>query len=162
MKPIIQAAVDSGRPPLELILDQPGRKRGKWDGKLIKALYLEKNFQVEGFPIWVEESSSIKFVSKKTTIRSQKVVEEAQEKHSKKKNPKKGVRFYAEAELLPGEKWPTREEWLERKKTGTVKADLDDDKLRKRADEADERAAGQMTPEAERILAEFTEKFKPH
>lgn len=158
MKPIIRAAVDSGRPPLELLLDEPNRKRCKWDGKLIKALYLNEAFEIEGYPVWVEESDSIFFKAKRHKIRSLAVVEAAQQTHQEKKNPEKGVRFSAEAKLKPGHKWPTRADWI-KKRSGVVE-DITADTDAERAAEAEERARAkvQQDPEVAAILAEFEEK----
>ena len=161
MKPIIQAAVDSGRPPLELILDEPDRPRCKWDGKLIKALYLNKAFEVDGYPVWVEESPDIVFEAKTLRIRSLKVVEMAQESHSNKKNPEKGVKFYAEANLKPGATWPTRKEWMDRKLGKVADAQkTGNDTERVQAAEERARAKVEADPEIARIVAEAEAKLK--
>ena len=160
MKPIIRAAVDSGRPPLELLLDEPDRRRCRWDGKLIKALYLNEAFEVEGHPIWVEESPDITFQAKRRVIRSAAVVEAAQETHGKKKHPEKGVRYYAKAVLKPGAKWPSRAEWQERQSKRANPEDARDEKMTQRAREAEERARvkAESNPEVRRILEELEAK----
>lgn len=161
MKPIIQAAVDSGRPPLELLLDQPGRKRSRWDGMLIKGLYLSNAYDIEGYPVWVEESDAVTFEAVPRVIRSLKVVEEAQKKESAKgENARKGLRFHAEARLLPGRQWPTRKEWEERHASGDRPPE--DGVIPKGAEEAEARAKAKVDadPEAQRIVAEFRERFK--
>lgn len=160
MKPIIRAAVDSGRPPLELLLDDPGRKRSKWDGKLIKALYLCEAFEIEGYPVWVEESDAVTFKAKRKRIRSLAVVEAAQETHNKKERPEKGIRFYAEAKLKPGRTWPTRKEWTDRRAGRDVEANVKDAAEAARISEAEERAKLKAAndPEVAAILAEFEEK----
>lgn len=160
MADVIQAAVDSGRPPLELLLDEPGRKRGKWDGKLIKGLYLSKQFEINGHPIWVEESPDIVFEAKRRKLRSAAVTEAAEETHSKKKNPEKGVRFYAEAKLKPGAAWPTRKAWSERR-AGKI-ADVETGNNAKRVSEAEERAREKVAanPEVARMVAEAERKLK--
>lgn len=159
MKPIIRAAVDSGRPPLELLLDEPGRKRGKWDGKLIKALYLCDAFEVEGHPVWIEESDAIYFEAKRKKFRSRAVVEAAQEAHQKKDSPEKGVSFYAVPRLRDGFTWPTRQEWINGQRGEMVE---DTGISSDRALEAEERAKAKLAadPEAAAILAEFEEKRK--
>lgn len=161
MKPLIRAAVDSGRPPLELILDEPDRKRCKWDGILIKALYLQEAYELEGYPIWVEESKDIQFELRHRDVRSLSVVEAAQAAESKKENPTKGRRFYAVPKLLPGRKWPTRKAWLDSRSNG---GDTDEDGAIdiKRIQEAEERAKAkaEANPEVERIIAEFERRFK--
>lgn len=163
MKPIIQAAVDSGRPPLELILDQPNRKRGKWDGKLIKALYLNKAYEVEGYPIWVEESKDIEFKAVPRVIRSLQVVEAAQEAESKKDNPTKGKRYHAEAVLRPGGQWPTRMGWAkDHSKRQLDQEEFSTVRQSRIAEEAEQRAAAKVAqdPEVQKVLAEFEAKRK--
>ena len=163
MKPIIQAAVDSGRPPLELLLNQPDRKRSKWDGILIKALYLNKAYEIEGYPVWVEESPDITFKAVPRVIRSIRAVEEAQEAEGKKDNPTKGKRFHAEAVLRSGAKWPTRVDWEKRHSSGEqIPEDGVTIRQSKIAEDAESRAAQKVAqdPEVQRILAEFEEKRK--
>lgn len=162
MKTIIRAAVDSGRPPLELLLDEPDRRRSKWDGKLIKALYMNEAFDVEGHPIWVEESPDIIFQAKKRVFRSKAVVEAAQDTHRKKKNPEKGVTFYAKPVLKPGKKWPTRAGWLAKQNEPTPD-DMKDEKMNVRAREAEERAAAKAAanPKVQRILEQLAAKRNP-
>lgn len=157
---MIRAAIDSGRPPLELILDQPNRKRCKWDGMLIKALYLLESYEVEGYPIWVEESPDITFSAKRREIRSAAVIESLQDKDSKSKSKKKGLRYYAEANLKPGAKWPTRKDWEERRANRANNAESSADATR--VAEAEQRAKEkvQNDPELQRIVAEFERKFK--
>lgn len=160
MKPVIQAAVDSGRPPLELLLNDPGRKRSKWDGMLIKGLYLNNAYDIEGYPIWVEESDAVSFEAKPRVIRSLKVVEEAQAKESAKGDrARKGIRFHAEAKLLPGRTWPTRKDWEQRHARGEI---IPEEGMQPRgAEEAEARAKAKVDadPEAQRIVAEFRERF---
>lgn len=162
MKTIIRAAVDSGRPPLELLLDEPDRKRSKWDGKLIKALYMNEAFDVDGHPIWVEESPDIIFQAKRRVFRSKAVVQAAEETHRSKKSPEKGVQYYAKATLKPGKKWPTRADWLA-KQNGPSVEDEQDEKLAQRAKEAEERAAAKVAadPEIQRILDELAARRNP-
>lgn len=163
MRPIIQAAVDSGRPPLELLLNQPDRKRSKWDGMLIKALYLYKSYEIEGYPIWIEESPDIGFKAVPRVIRSLQVVEIEQDRESRKDNPTKGKRFHAEAVLRPGATWPTRADWERRHRSGEVIPE-EGVSLRKGkiAEDAELRAAEKVSqdPEVQKVLAEFEEKRK--
>lgn len=161
MKPLIRAAIDSGRPPLELILDEPDRKRSKWDGILIKALYLQEAYELEGYPIWVEESKAVRFELRHRDVRSLSVVEAAQASESKKDNPTRGRRFYAVPKLLPGHKWPTRKEWLDSRSTGgDTEADGAVDM--QRIEEAEQRAREKVArnPDAQRIIAEFEAMVK--
>lgn len=161
MKTIIRAAVDSGRPPLELLLDRPNRPRSKWDGKLIKALYMNEAFDIDGHPIWVEESKDIDFQLGRRVFRSKAIVQKAEEDHRKKKNPERGVQFYAKPVLKPGKKWPTRAGWL-KKQDGPDVEDLQDEKMLKRAAEAEERAAAKAAadPEVQRILDQLAAQRK--
>lgn len=158
MKSVIQAAVDSGRPPLELLLDQPGRKRSRLDGILIKALYLQRAYEIEGYPIWVEESRDISFKAVPRVIRSLQAVEVAQEKAGDK--APKGQRWHAEPVLRPGAKWPTRAEWESRKAGGEVVPEEGIDALAAREAEERAKALVEANPEAQRIVAEFRERFK--
>lgn len=161
MKHAVQAAVDSGRPPLELLLNQPDRKRSKWDGMLIKGLYMAKSFEIEGYPIWVEESPDVSFKAVPRVIRSLAVVEAEQKKETAKGDrATKGKRFHAEAVLAPGKKWPTRKDWLDRHAAGEI---IPEEGVQTRfTEEAEARAAEKVAadPEAQRIVAEFREKFK--
>lgn len=161
MKPIIRAAIDSGRPPLELLLDEPNRKRSRWDGILIKAIYLQEAYELEGYPIWYEESDAIAFEVRHRDVRSQAVVERAQKAESKKDNPTPGRRFYAVPKLVPGKKWPTRKAWLASKSRGEQAPDDEAVDL-KRIEEAEDRAKlkAEANPDVERIVAEFERRFK--
>lgn len=162
MKTIIRAAVDSGRPPLELLLDEPDRPRCKWDGKLIKALYLQEAFDLEGHPIWVEESPAVSFVARRRDVRSLKVVEDATAAHQKGKNPANGARFYAEAKLLPGQTWPTRTEWLKKKTQSPGEFAASDKVAEARIAEAEARAAEKAAanPDVARIIDEVKARVK--
>ena len=158
MKPIIRAAVDSGRPPLELLLDEPGRRRTTWDGKLIKALYLNEAFEVEGYPIWIEESPNVTFEAKSKVIRSLAVVEKAQDAEANKKNPTKGKRFYAEAVLVPGKTWPTRKEWQDRQGAKEVMPEVRANEVRISEAEARAKAKVAENPELQALIAQMEAK----
>lgn len=130
---------------------------------LIKGLYLANAYEVEGYPIWVEESASVTFKAVPRVIRSLQAVEIEQAKESKKDNPTKGKRFHAEAVLLPGAKWPTRKEWEERHRRGeTIPEEGVTVKSAKIVRDAEDRAREKTSqdPEALRIIAEFEERFK--
>lgn len=159
MKSIIQAAIESGRPPLELLLDQPNRERSRLDGILIKAYYLQKAYEVDGYPIWIEESTDVDFVAKGRVIRSLAVVEKAQEAEGKKKHTTHGKRFHAEVILHDGAKWPTRAAWIARRAAGHVVPE--DGVSPERRAEAEERAKQKAAenPEVAAIVAEFAERF---
>lgn len=159
MKSIIQAAIESGRPPLELLLDQPNRERSRLDGILIKAYYLQRAYEIDGYPIWIEESTDVDFVAKARVIRSLAVVERAQEAEGKKKNPMPGKRFHAEVVLHEGAKWPTRADWLARRAAGH---EVPEDGVNaERRIEAEERAREKAAdnPEVAAIVAEFEAMF---
>jgi hypothetical protein len=151
--------VESGLPPLALLLNEPKREYSRWDMKLIKAYYFEQSYQVEGFPIWVEESPNVQFVAKSKIIRSQAVVESAQEKESKKKNPAKGKRFYAEPVVTSGGTWPRRKDWRDSQyeKISAARGETD----QKRAAEAEMRAAQKASndPEIQKIINKFSKRF---
>lgn len=159
MKSVIRAAIESGRPPLELLLDQPNRERTRLDGTLIKAYYLEQAYEVEGHAAWVEDSPDISFVLRTRDLRSLAVVEKAQDDESKKKNPTRGRRFWAEPVLRQGAKWPTRAEWL---KKNASREYVEDTTQAERIAEAEERAAAKVAenPEAAAIVAEMQKRFK--
>lgn len=133
------------------------------DGILIKALYLYKAYEVEGYPIWVEDSPDIGFKAVGKVIRSLQVVEIEQERESKKDNPEKGKRFHAEAVLKPGAKWPTRADWeARRRKKEPMPNDRATIRQGKIAEEAEARAAAKAAqdPEVQKVLAEFEAKRK--
>ena len=159
MKPIIRAAVESGLPPLALLLNDPKREHSRWDMKLIKAYYFEQSYQIEGFPIWVEESPNVTFVARSKVIRSQAVVERAQEAEGKKKNATHGKRFYAEPVITSGGTWPRRKDWQDRERNRASAAREEVDQ--QRTSEAEERAKQKASdsPEVQDIIRKFRKKF---
>lgn len=144
---------------MALLMNDPKREYSRWDMKLIKAYYLEQSYQVEGFPIWVEESPNVQFIAKSKVIRSQAVVETAQDKENKKKNPTKGKRFYAEPVVTGGGTWPRRKDWrmAQVEKISVARSEIDQN----RALEAEERAAKKASgdPEIQNIIKKFSKKF---
>lgn len=66
-------------------------------------------YELEGFPVWWEDSPRVKFVAKSRVIRSKAVVDQAQKKAGDKAPP--GTVFYAKPVLTSGTSWPTREDW---------------------------------------------------
>lgn len=144
---------------MALLLNEPKREYSRWDMKLIKAYYFEQSYQVEGFPIWVEESPSVTFVARSRIIRSQAAIERAQEAESKKKTPAHGKRFYAEPVVTSGGTWPRRKDWQERERR---KASVARDELSQvRTDEAEQRAKEKAAdnPEVQDIIRRFRKKF---
>lgn len=162
MKTIIQAAIESGYPPLALLENNLKRKPCSWDAKLIKAYYLEKVSDVEGYPIWVEESKDITFVAKTRTIRSQAAVAKKQDEMSQGKAKNFGVSVYAEAVLRAGKTWPTRDEWIAKRNSGPTETDLSDELQVQRVSDAESRAAAKVAnnPDLARIVADMEAKLK--
>lgn len=140
-------------------MNDPKREYSRWDMKLIKAYYFEQSYQVEGFPIWVEDSPNVQFVAKSKIIRSQAVVEKAQEAENKKKRPTHGKRFYAEPIVTSGGTWPRRRDWQdkERRRASAARVEID----QKRMDAAEERAKQKAAenPEIQNIIKKFQKKF---
>lgn len=140
-------------------MNDPKRKYSRWDMKLIKAYYFEQSYQIEGFPVWVEDSPNVQFVAKSKVIRSQAVIEKAQEAESKKKHPTHGKRFYAEPVVTSGGTWPRRSDWQdkERRRASAARAEVD----QRRVDAAEERAKQKAVdnPEIQDIIKKFQKKF---
>ena len=127
--------------------------------KLIKAYYFEESYQVDGFPIWVEESPNVSFVARSRVIRSQAVIEAAQAAENKKKNTTHGKRFYAEPVVTTGGRWPRRKDWQEKQRNSAA-SNLSEVQQR-RAKEAEERASAKASdnPEVKDIITKFRKKF---
>lgn len=126
-----------------MLFDDLEKKPTQWDAKLIKGLYMMEAFEVEGHPIWIEESPDIEFKAVPRDIRSLEAIEKKQEAESKKKNPRKGRRFIAIAKLKNSEsKWPTRAAWIEanRKKREGKPSEVSEKKIIDRDNAAEERA----------------------
>ena len=143
--PVIEAAIQSGLPPLALIADDPSRtgKYSKWDLKLIKAYYINKAFEVDGRPVWVEESPDIVWTAKSKVMRSAAAVEKEQERIGNMKGSNKhGLRVYAVPNLRPGASWPTRESWAKQREK-TYEPDADQ-KINERNQSAEQRAAAKL------------------
>lgn len=144
---------------MALLMNDPKREYSRWDMKLIKAYYFEQSYQIEGFPIWVEESPNVTFVARSRIIRSQAVVEKAQDAEGKKKNPTHGKRFYAEPVITSGGNWPRRKDWQERERR---KASVARDEMeQQRTNAAEERAKQKAAdnPEIQDIVNRFRKKF---
>jgi len=144
---------------LALLMNEPKREYSHWDMKLIKAYYFEQSYQIDGFPIWVEESPNVSFVARSKVIRSQAVIEAAQANENKKKNPTHGKRFYAEPVVTAGGLWPRRKDWQERERN-RAEANLNEMQQR-RAEGAEERASVKAAdnPEISEIISKFRKKF---
>ena len=144
---------------MALLMNEPQRKYSRWDMKLIKAYYFEQSYQIEGFPIWVEESPSVTFVARSRIIRSQAAVERAQDAESKKKTPTHGKRFYAEPVVTSGSTWPRRKDWheRERRKASVAREELSQVRTEEAEDRAREKALD--SPEVQDIIRKFRKKF---
>lgn len=144
---------------MALLLNDPKREYSRWDMKLIKAYYFEESYQVDGFPVWVEESPNVSFVARSKVIRSQAVVEAAQAAENKKKNTTHGKRFYAEPVIATGGRWPRRKDWQEKQRNNAA-SNLSEIQQR-RAEGAEERAASKAADnqEVQDIIIKFRKKF---
>ena len=83
------------------------------------AHYMLSDYEVEGWPIWVDNSDRVSFEVKKRVSKSGAAIEKAQwlaeKAQSKKKGdapPPFGQRFYAVPKTVDGEPLPRRKEWL--------------------------------------------------
>lgn len=144
---------------MALLLNDPKREYSRWDMKLIKAYYFEQSYQIDGFPVWIEESPNVSFVARSKIIRSQAVVEAAQAAENKKKNPTNGKRFYAEPVVTNGSAWPRRRDWQNRQHD--IASFNFTEKQQRRASEAEERASSKASsnPEIQGIISKFRKKF---
>lgn len=130
-RPLIEAAISSGRPPASLLLGDYKRTWGEWDDKLVAALAFLNRYEVEGWPVWIEESPRIKFEAKKKTIRSRQAIEKMRWQDEKKRSgdkkgkgrqekpPAFGVHYYVLPVTTDGGLWPRKAEWLEAQKEKT-------------------------------------------
>jgi hypothetical protein len=100
-------------PPLAFLMNDPGRREtwSKWDIKLVHAYHLNKVFEIDGYPIHIEESPDISWSVKRKKLRSAAAVEAEQEKMSKGNAKNYGVRIVAVPKLREGAKWPRRADW---------------------------------------------------
>lgn len=115
--PILQAAVDSRIPPTTLLMEQGDGEWSMWDYRLVKALYQREYWEIHGHPAWVQESPDISWVASLDIIPSEAARETKQRalQKSKKDAPAGGV-VSVRPRLADGAKWPTRDEWLQRKR----------------------------------------------
>lgn len=153
--------MDSGLSPLGLASNRPDRKRDRWDAQLIKGLYLLESYEVEGFPVWWEESERVGFRAKKKLIRSKQVVDKAQAAAAKSNGENHGIIHYAEPYLKRGSGWPTMAEWKSKQSQNETVSDEDGEaKVSAQSAGAEERAAEAVknNPELQAILAKFQPK----
>lgn len=111
--------------------------------RLIKAYYIAESYEIDGFPIWYEESPDVQFTAKKRVIRSAKVVETAQENAMKQNHSQHGARWYAVPVFKDGKR-PTRAEWLRKFEETDGNIDTKPDKIRERDRILEERAKAQI------------------
>ena len=135
----MKAAVDSGRPPTALLLGKRRKKWNRWDDKLLLAHYLLTDFEVEGWPIWVDTSERVEFQVKKRNSRSGAAIERVQWQAEKTRANKKGdtpppfgERLYAVPKTIDGKPLPRKRDWLEEQtaaKTSDTTRVADPDKM---------------------------------
>ena len=83
------------------------------------AHYMLSDYEVEGWPIWVDTSDRVMFEVKKRKSRSGAAIEKAQWSAEKARSKKKGdtpppfgERMYAVPKTVDGEPLPRKKEWL--------------------------------------------------
>jgi hypothetical protein len=118
MVPVIRTAISFGKPPLQLLLEDPSHvDLTRWDLKLINAFSMLETYSVDGQPIWYEEDETVEFVPVKKKYRAAYALEKAQDRDQKARTDAKGnvrpafgERWHVEPKFL-GER-PTFEGWL--------------------------------------------------
>lgn len=106
------------------ILDDPTHKKfAKWDIRIANAYHLMKSFEVNGYPVWIDQSPRVSFETKERKSRSQEQLDRWQFKERKrleKKNaqPKFGVAPYVVPKVMDDGPMPTKREWVEAQRTG--------------------------------------------
>lgn len=115
----LKAARDYQKPPLSFILEDPKHVEWNiWDIKIANAYQMMLDFEVEGWPIWVDQSERVVFEVKTRKSRSAAALEKAQfleqKKAEKAKNyvPKFGQRLYAVPKTVDGGPMPTKKDWV--------------------------------------------------
>lgn len=127
LRPYIKTSIATGQPVTALLLHEPNRARTKWDDLIITASHLLEQYEVDGWPVWIEESPRVVFegkfrVSKSIAAIEKKQWEMRENKGKNDKRPKFGRQFYSVPKTLDGGPLPTRAEWLEmREKKTNVK-----------------------------------------
>lgn len=140
LKPCIRAAIDSGRPPAAVILEDSSRTEWcDWDYRIVKAFYLLEQYEIEGWPIWYDESPDVTFLAKKRTSKAAAALEKAQHADQKRRTDKQGnvrpafgERWYVVPEIREGGKRPTMEDWASKKAgdSGDERMVADPDKMK--------------------------------
>lgn len=113
-------------------------------------------YELEGFPIWWEDSPRVGFEAKSRIIRSKAVVDRAQKAAGDNMPP--GTVFYAKPILRSGKFWPTREEWeAKRKDDESFDFEGGEAKVAAQSAGAEERAAAVAaeSPEIQAIIKKF-------
>lgn len=102
-----------------MLLNQRRKKYKRWDDKILLAHYMLTDYEVEGWPIWVDTSARVEFEAKTRKSKSGAAIERAQwlseKAQSKKKGdspPPFGVRHYAVPKTLDGKPLPRKKDWL--------------------------------------------------
>jgi hypothetical protein len=130
---MIEAAVAVGKPPTAMIYSDPTHVEWTvWDYRLVKAHFMLKNWYRDGIPIWWDESDRVTFDAKGRVSKSRAAIDRAQERAGKAKNPTPGQYFVAEARVMDGGEFPTRDEWIaeQGKKNAGNKPQESSDKVR--------------------------------
>lgn len=151
--PLVKSALSMGMPPLAVLAEDPKRKKyTRWDIRLVRAYHDREHWDVNGYPIWVEESKDVEFKAKKKVIRSKAVVEAAEKAYQKSLHPEKGpakpgtpgLTFYPTMKVKEGKSYPRFEDWV-KTRNGQAAPDPTEDKLAQRRIRAEERAARKVS-----------------
>lgn len=116
----LKASISYQQPPLKFILEDPEHVVwNMWDVRIANAYQMMLDYQVEGWPVWVDQSERVNFEVKTRKSRSAAALEKAQfleqNKAEKAKNyvPPFGKRMYVVPSTVDGGPMPTKREWLE-------------------------------------------------
>ena len=112
--PRIRAAISIGKPPLALVLEEPGRDWTRWDFRLVKGLIIhDETITSSGVPIYWDRSERVDFEVGVAYSKSKAALDRAEEKEEKSKSKSYGKVFYPIPRTVDGGPMPTMEEWLE-------------------------------------------------
>jgi hypothetical protein len=146
--PYIRAGVKSGLPPLALLKSDPEQKRSTWDMRLISAMFIIESYDMDGYPVWIQESRNVVFQVQRKIIPSLAAMDLAEKAASKKTEQIPGERMFAVPRTRDGKRMPRREDWLAARRGESHTAEFagqeEIKKLEQRATEAEERAQQKM------------------
>jgi hypothetical protein len=120
----VESSVAYGKPPVQFILGDPSWKKWtKWDIAIGNAYHMLAHYEVNGYPVWIDQSPRVVFERKERKSRSQEQLDRYQHderKRMEKKGakPKFGISPYVVPRTVDGGPLPTKEEWLEAQKSG--------------------------------------------